>query len=108
MHPEFCGAAGERRDSVADAIILIPQYDLVTEFGRRGGRNTVLKIIREFKFTGWVIVHLGNFLRHFSVRFVLTSAYSVFNSGFSDEWQAASLPRDLTRNSAPKPSNQNS
>ncbi|MEO6995991.1 MAG: hypothetical protein ABI273_20485, partial [Lacunisphaera sp.] len=61
------------------------QFDLVTaltEFGRRGGRITCCELSRKFEFTQRVTVHLGNLLRHFSVRSVLTSVDSVSNSGF--------------------------
>ena len=39
-------------------------------------------VIPEFIITCWVLVLLGNFLRHISVRSVLTSVYSVSNCIF--------------------------
>ena len=39
-------------------------------------------VIPEFIITCWVLVPLGNFLRHISVRSVLTSVYSVSNCIF--------------------------
>ena len=66
-------------------MILNSQIDLVTEItesGRSAGRNTYGVVITEYKFTCWVLVLLRNFWRHFSVRSVLYSVYSVSNCVF--------------------------
>ena len=63
----------------------IPQFDLVTErteSGRSARSNACCVVVLEFEFTCWVIVPSGDFLRHFSVRSMLTSVHSVSNSGF--------------------------
>ncbi len=66
-------------------ILSIPPFDLVkehTEFGRSEGRNTYCAVIHEFEFTCRVMISLGDFLRHLSVRSVLTSVHSVSNCVF--------------------------
>ena len=66
----FCSTAARGRST------------LVIGLGRSARRNTYYVVILEFEFTCRVMVHPVNFLRHFSLRSVLTSVCSVSNSGF--------------------------
>lgn len=66
--------AGEKRWTSIRQIDLGTEY---TEDGRSAGRNNCWAVIAELEFTCWVKVPLGNFLGHFSVRFVLISVHCV-------------------------------